>query len=60
MTTSLQLALTSVVSQEQLDGLRNVLSNAVRSVSRLTNGHETLLVVVFVMLILIYLYIRKA
>jgi len=60
MITSLQLALTSVVSQEQLDGLRNMLSNAVRSVSRLTNGHETLLVVIFVMLILIYLYIRKA
>jgi len=60
MITSLQLALTSVVSQDQLDGLRNMLSNAVRSVSRLTNGHETLLVVIFVMLILIYLYIRKA
>jgi len=59
MTTSLQLA-TSVVSQEQLDGLRNVLSNAVRSVNRLTNGHETLLIVIFVMLILIYLYIRRA
>jgi len=60
MTTSLQLALTSVVSQEQLDGLRNVLSNTVRAMNRLTNGHETLLIVIFVMLILIYLYIRKA
>ena len=60
MITSLQLALISVVSQEQLDGIRNVLSKSVRAVNRMTNGHETLLVVIFIMLILMYLYIRKA
>ena len=59
MTTSMQLALAGVISTQALDGLRNTLSNTVRAVSRLTNGHETLLIVILVMLVIIYLYIKK-
>lgn len=59
MTTSMQLALSGVISTQALDGLRNTLSNTVRAVSRLTNGHETLLIVILVMLVIIYLYIKK-
>ena len=60
MAISMQLALASVVSQERLDGLRNLLSNTFQAIGRLTSGHETLVLVIFVMLILIYLYLRKA
>jgi len=55
----MQLALAGVISTQALDGLRNTLSNTVRAVSRLTNGHETLLIVILVMLVIIYLYIKK-
>ncbi len=60
MATSMRLVLASVASQEQLDGLRNMMSNAVRAIDRLTSGHETLILVIFVMLVVIFLYIRKA
>ncbi len=60
MANSMQLALASVMSQDQLHGLRNVLTNTFRAIDRLVSGHETLILVIFVMLILIYLYIRKA
>jgi hypothetical protein len=60
MIASMQLVLSGTISTQALDGFRNVLSNTVRAVGRLTNGHETLLLVIFAMLILIYLYIRKA
>lgn len=60
MTASMQLGLSGAMSQESLDGLRNMLSNTFRAIGRLTSGYEVLLLVIFIMLVLIYLYIRKA
>ena len=60
MATSMQLALASAVSQEQLERLRNIMSSTVNAINRLTSGHETLILVIFVMLVLIFLYIKKA
>ncbi len=60
MIASMQLGLSSAMLQEPLDGFRNMLSNTFRAIDRLTSGHEVLLLVIFIMLVLIYLYIRKA
>jgi hypothetical protein len=60
MIASMQLALVSVVTRQELDGMRNMLSNAFRAVDRLTSGHEVLLLVIFGVLVLIYLYLQKA
>jgi len=46
--------------QHALDRTGNVLSNTFRTLSRMIDGHETLVLVIFAMLILMYLYIRKA
>jgi hypothetical protein len=46
--------------QHALDRTSNVLSNTFRTLSRMVDGHETLLLVIFAMLVLMYLYIRKA
>ncbi len=59
MIASMQLALVSVVTRQELDGMRNMLSNAFRAVDRLTSGHEVLLLVIFGVLVLIYLYLQK-
>lgn len=39
--------------------LQNFLARVARNLVRLGRGHETLLVVILIMLLLIYLYIRK-
>ncbi|TDJ47250.1 MAG: hypothetical protein E2O48_03900 [Gemmatimonadetes bacterium] len=60
MIASMQLALASVVTRQELDGMRNMLSNAFRAIGRLTSGHEVLLLTIFGVLVLIYLYLQKA
>jgi hypothetical protein len=60
MTNSIHLALTSVASQQALERTSNVLSNTFRQLGRMIDGHETLLVVILAMLVLMYLYLRKA
>lgn len=52
---------TSVLAQEELVGdLQNFLARVARNVVRLSNGHETLIVTILVLLLVMYLYIRKA
>ena len=60
MTNSIYSALASVVSQQALERTGNLLSNTFRSLGRMVDGHETLVLVILGMLILIYLYLRKA
>lgn len=51
----------AAVSQEALVAdLQNFLARVARNIVRLSSGHETLLIVIFIMLILIYLYLQKA
>lgn len=51
----------AAVSQEALVAdLQNFLARVARNIVRLSSGHETLLIVIFMMLILIYLYLQKA
>lgn len=57
---STHFALTSVVSQDALERTGNVLSNTFRQLGRMIDGHETLLLVILGVLVLMYLYIRKA
>lgn len=53
--------LLAAVAQEALVAdLQNFLARTARAIVRLTNGHETLLIVILIMLVLIYLYLRKA
>lgn len=40
--------------------LRNGLGDAYRAVAHLIDGHETLVLVILAMLVVIYLYLRKA
>lgn len=60
MIASMHTALLSVAAQHALDRTGNMLSNTFRTLDRMISGHETLVLVIFAMLILIYLYIRKA
>ena len=60
MTNSIHFALTNVASQAALERTSNVLSNTFRELGQLIDGHEKLVLVIFGMLVLIYLYIRKA
>ncbi len=51
----------AAVPQEALVAdLQNFLARVARNLVRLASGHETLLIVIFIMLILIYLYLQKA
>lgn len=52
--------LLATAAQEALVAdLQNFLARVARNVVRLSHGHETLIIVILVMLGLIYLYIRK-
>lgn len=52
--------MTNAVSQQALERTGNVLSNTFRQLSRMIDGHETLLLVILGVLVLMYLYLRKA
>ncbi|MDH3428169.1 MAG: hypothetical protein OEM23_07015 [Gemmatimonadota bacterium] len=59
MIASIPTLLAGAVAQHALDRTGNMLSNTFRTLSRMINGHETLVLVIFAMLVLMYLYIRK-
>lgn len=53
--------LLTLAVQDTIGGrLRNGLGDAYRAVAGLINGHETLVLVILAMLVIIYLYLRKA
>ncbi|HSM09180.1 MAG TPA: hypothetical protein VLA33_09215 [Gemmatimonadota bacterium] len=56
----LTLAVAAVSQEALVADLQNFLARVARNIVRLSSGHETLLIVIFVMLILIYLYLQKA
>lgn len=56
----LTLSITAVPQEALVADLQNFLARVARNVVRLASGHETLLIVIFIMLILIYLYLQKA
>lgn len=56
----LTLAVAAVSQQGLVADLQNFLARVARNLVRLASGHETLLIVIFIMLILIYLYLQKA
>ena len=60
MATLLGSVLVGVASQDALERTGNVLSHTFRQLSRMVDGHETLLLIVLALLILMYLYLRKA
>ncbi|MGD8494991.1 MAG: hypothetical protein PVF05_02305 [Gemmatimonadales bacterium] len=56
----LHAMLLATVAQEALVAeLQNFLARTARAIVRLTNGHETLLIVILIMLVLMYVYLRK-
>jgi len=56
----LTLAVAAVTQDALVSDLQNFLARVARNVVRLASGHETLIIVIFIMLILIYLYLQKA
>lgn len=56
----LTLAVAAVPQEALVADLQNFLARVARNLVRLASGHETLLIVIFIMLILIYLYLQKA
>lgn len=50
----------AVVQEALVRDLQNFLGRVARTLVRLASGHETLLIVIFILLLLIYLYLRKA
>jgi hypothetical protein len=56
----LTLAVAAVTQDALVADLQNFLARVARNIVRLSSGHETLLIVIFIMLILIYLYLQKA
>lgn len=56
----LTLAVAAVSQEALVADLQNFLARVARNLVRLASGHETLLIVIFIMLILIYLYLQKA
>lgn len=56
----LTLAVAAVTQEALVADLQNFLARVARNLVRLASGHETLLIVIFIMLILIYLYLQKA
>lgn len=60
MTNSLASVVAAGSSQDALERTGNVLSNTFRQLGRMVDGHETLLIVILVLLVLMYLYLRKA
>lgn len=56
----LTLAVAAVPQEAFVADLQNFLAQVARNIVRLASGHETLLIVIFIMLILIYLYLQKA
>lgn len=56
----LTLAIAAVTQEALVADLQNFLARLARNLVRLASGHETLLLVIFIMLILIYLYLQKA
>lgn len=50
----------AVVQEALVRDLQNFLARVARNLVRLASGHETLLIVIFILLLLIYLYLRKA
>lgn len=56
----LTLAVAAVSQEALVADLQNFLARVARNIVRLSSGHETLLIVIFIMLILIYLYLQKA
>lgn len=60
MLRSIPTALAAVMPQDFAEQFRNVLGDSFRAIARLIHGHETLVIVILVMLVIIYLYIRKA
>lgn len=56
----LTLAVAAVAQDALVADLQNFLARVARNLVRLSTGHETLIIVIFIMLILMYLYLRKA
>ncbi|MFW6089542.1 MAG: hypothetical protein ACODAB_07305 [Gemmatimonadota bacterium] len=56
----LTLAVAAVSQEALVADLQNFLARVARNLVRLASGHETLIIVIFIMLILIYLYLQKA
>jgi hypothetical protein len=56
----LTLAIAALTQEALVADLQNFLARVARNLVRLASGNETLLIVIFVMLILIYLYLQKA
>jgi hypothetical protein len=56
----LTLAVAAVTQDALVADLQNFLARVARNIVRLSSGNETLLIVIFIMLILIYLYLQKA
>ena len=56
----LTLAVAAVTQDALVADLQNFLARVARNIVRLSSGHETLIIVIFIMLILIYLYLQKA
>lgn len=56
----LTLAVAALTQEALVADLQNFLARVARNLVRLASGHETLLIVIFIMLILIYLYLQKA
>ena len=56
----LTLAVAAVPQEALVADLQNFLARVARNLARLASGHETLLIVIFILLILIYLYLQKA
>lgn len=60
MIDTLYPTLVAVAQQAMVNDIQNFLARVARSLARLTAGHGTLIVTIVIMLILIYLYLRKA
>lgn len=60
MTNSLASVVVGVPPQQALERTGNVLSNTLRQLGQMVDGHETLLLVILALLVLMYLYLRKA
>lgn len=56
----LTLAVAALTQEALVADLQNFLARVARNLARLASGNETLLIVIFIMLILIYLYLQKA
>lgn len=51
---------TAVAQEALVSDLQNFLARVARTLVRLGRGHETLIIVIFILLLVIYLYLRKA